>query len=158
MSKTLSVYVHTYAYLLLSLPCLKPNFKNSQTLRTALDFKTTVVRDGRAANLSSLERMKHPLWIQAINQQHRRENRKNSTTMLWLFDFPLKRRCVLWWVGNLYINQFLQKVWSSNTRQKKKDRKSREKAQIPRQSFRTGTWLLQESPNQLPREHGCGKR
>lgn len=150
------MYTHMHTYY--SPPCLKPNFKNSQTLRTALDFKTTVVRDGRAANLSSLERMKHPLWIQAINQQQRRENHKNSTIMLWLFDFPLKRRCILWWVGNLYINQFLQKVWSSNTRQKKKDRKLREKAQIPWQSFRTGTCLLQESPNQLPREHGCEKR
>lgn len=51
-----------------SLPCLRPNFQNSQTWRTALDFRTIVVREGGGANLSSLGRMKHSLWIQAIDQ------------------------------------------------------------------------------------------
>lgn len=115
-SKCICTHICTHTTLF---PAWSQTFRTLKLLRTALDFKTTVVRDGRAANLSSLGRMKHPLWIQAINQQHRRENHKNSTTMLWLFDFPLERKCILWWVGNLYINQFLQKVWSSNRKQKR---------------------------------------
>lgn len=111
------MYTHMHTHY--SLPCLRPNFQISQTLKTVPDFKTTVVRKGGAVKFSSLGRMRPPLSFQAINQ-YRREKHKNGTHHAVIIWFPAwKKVYSLMGLWSLHKLAFLQKIWRSNRRQKK---------------------------------------